>query len=63
MVPNWFYRFECIDDLASEVADLAAHGLPDDQWATDLNRFAAVTEDETSRVAMRYLCANGVPRS
>ena len=59
MVPNWFYRFECIDDLASEVADLAAHGLPDHQWATDLNRFAAVTEDETSRLARRCLAPYG----
>jgi len=60
MVPTWFYRFECIVDVASEVADLVSHGLPDRQWATELNRYAAVTENETSRVARRYLTPLGM---
>ena len=60
MVPNWFYRFECMTDAALEVADLISHSLPDHQWATDLNRYAMVTEDEASRVARHYLTPAGV---
>jgi len=54
MVPKWFFRFECIADVASEVADLISHNLPDRQWATELYRFAAVTEDEAFRIVRRY---------
>ncbi len=55
MVPDWFFRFECSSDVATEAAELVAHGMPGRQWARDLRSFAAVTEDGALRVAGRYL--------
>jgi zinc protease len=60
MVPTWFDRFETNADVAGEVADLLSHGLPDRHWATELDRYAAVTENDASEAAKRYLTPSGM---
>jgi zinc protease len=58
MVAPWFERFETMAGVASEVGNQVARELPDDHFATDLGRYAAVTEAETEQIAERYLNPN-----
>jgi zinc protease len=55
MAPEWFDRFETIAGVADEVADLATHGLPGHYWATQLYRYAAVSETRAHLLASQYL--------
>jgi zinc protease len=55
MVGPWFERFETIAGVAAEVANLASDGLPENDFATELDRYAATTEFEILDAANRYL--------
>lgn len=55
MVAPWFERFETIGSVAAEVANLVSRELPADHFATELARYAAVTDFETTRLAERHL--------
>lgn len=48
-------RFEASSDAASELADLAAHGLPDDWFETWLAAVQAVTPADVQRAARAHL--------
>jgi zinc protease len=55
MVAPWFERFETIAGVATEIHNMVTYNLPRNHFATELDRYAAVTETGTKWAATRYL--------
>jgi zinc protease len=52
LYPN---NFETISDAAGQLAELVAYGLPDETFNTYVGNVLAVTKDDVSRVAKKYI--------
>ena len=48
-------NFERVAGTADELADLVSYGLPDDYFATYVDRIMAVNRDDVIRVARKYI--------
>ena len=53
--PALAHRFETTADVASEVAYMVSHELPDDHFATELAGHQGVKKTDVDRVAKQYL--------
>ncbi len=55
LLPDWIDRFETITDVATQVAYLVSHRLPDDYFAREPAHLDVVTKAEIDRLAPQFL--------